>query len=173
MARVARPLLAPLLALLAAALSATVAADEAPAVYKAGAKVEDAALQDLDGKEVTLASLRGKVVLLNFFSSRCAVCNKEAPRLEKELWPRYRDRGVAFVGIARTPLEGQKMREKHGLTYALWVDREAVLFDRFVDQAVPWNAVIDRDGTIKYTKLGFEEKEIVETLDALLAPKGS
>ena len=45
-----------------------------------------------------LASLRGKVVVLNFWASWCAPCKSEAPRLEAA-WQRYRDHGVVVVGV--------------------------------------------------------------------------
>jgi len=54
---------------------------------------------DAPGK-LKLASLRGKVVVLNFWASWCAPCKSEAPRLEAA-WQRYRQRGVVVIGVER------------------------------------------------------------------------
>src|SRR5215212_3404943 len=46
---------------------------------------------------LSLASLKGKAVVLNFWASWCEPCKEESPRLEAA-WRRWRDRGVVFVG---------------------------------------------------------------------------
>ena len=56
-------------------------------------------LNDLDGRPITLAALRGKVVWLNFFASWCPPCQQETPLL-RSLASTYRDRGLAVVGVS-------------------------------------------------------------------------
>src|ERR671939_2048407 len=56
-------------------------------------------LPRLDGRgRVSLASLRGKAVIVNFWASWCVPCKDESPRLEAA-WQRYRDRGVVVLGV--------------------------------------------------------------------------
>ena len=50
------------------------------------------------GRSVSLAGLRGQVVVMNFFASWCAECKLEHPAL-LAAWQRYRERGVVFVGV--------------------------------------------------------------------------
>jgi peroxiredoxin len=154
-----------------AAIVAAVALDgrAAEGFYKVGDKVESAAkLKDVAGKETGLESLKGKVVFLNFFSLRWGGCNAEAPHLEKDIWQGYKDKGLVVVGVSRDADGGKKFKQRHSLTYDIWVDEEGKLFEKFVDTYIPWNAVIDKDGTVKYTKVGYEAEELKKLLDELL-----
>jgi peroxiredoxin len=88
------------------------------------------ALRDLEGKERRLEEFRGKVVVLCLFASWCPICNGEAPKLEREIWQKYRDRGVVVVGIdsgeQREPLEpARKFRDRHRLTFPILVDAKS------------------------------------------------
>ncbi len=62
---------------------------------------------------------------------------------------------------------GRKFKARHGLTYAIWVDEDDKMFARYVDQYIPWNAVIDRSGTLRYTKVGFDAEALTKLLDEL------
>jgi cytochrome c biogenesis protein CcmG/thiol:disulfide interchange protein DsbE len=72
---------------------------------------------DAPGK-LALASLRGKVVVLNFWASWCAPCKSEAPRLEAA-WQRYRKQGVVVLGVDGQDFSGDARRflRKHKITY--------------------------------------------------------
>jgi cytochrome c biogenesis protein CcmG/thiol:disulfide interchange protein DsbE len=56
------------------------------------------ALAPIEGGELVLAETRGKVVVLNFWSSWCVPCQEEAPALERA-WQRVRERDVLVVGV--------------------------------------------------------------------------
>ena len=81
-------------------------------------------LPRLDGPgSVSLASLHGHPVVLNFWASWCAPCKAEASVLEQN-WQRYRSRGVKFVGVDDQDLgsEGRAFVRAHGLTFAMLDD---------------------------------------------------
>lgn len=59
----------------------------------------DFTLPDLSGKQLTLSSYRGKVVLLDFWATWCDPCRDETPRFV-ELQDKYRDRGFQIIGIS-------------------------------------------------------------------------
>jgi peroxiredoxin len=88
-----------------------------------------------DGK-LSLASLRGKVVVLNFWQSACGPCKQEMPRLEAAS-ERWSDRGVVVVGVDLLDSRGagRSFVKRYGATYP-------VVFDAVADTAAPygvWN----------------------------------
>ena len=54
--------------------------------------------QSLDGKTYDLDQLQGKVVVVTFWSTRCAICHSEIPNLNR-VADRYRDKGVVFLAV--------------------------------------------------------------------------
>jgi cytochrome c biogenesis protein CcmG/thiol:disulfide interchange protein DsbE len=70
--------------------------------------------------ELSLAALRGKAVVLNFWASWCKPCEEEAPLLE-QAWRRYRSRGLVVVGIDAQDFAGDARRfaRKNGMSYPL------------------------------------------------------
>src|SRR2546421_1080162 len=75
------------------------------------------------GGKVSLASLRGKGIVINFWASWCAPCKAEAPLLERA-WRQYRSRGLVVVGIDSNDVssDARAFVSKHGLTYTLLHD---------------------------------------------------
>lgn len=74
---------------------------------------------------MTLSSLRGKVVMLQFTASWCGVCRKEMPFIEKDIWLKHKDNAdFALIGIDRDePLEKVLAFAKStGVTYSLGLD---------------------------------------------------
>lgn len=70
------------------------------------------------GSTLNLASLKGKAVVLNFWSSSCGPCQDEAGLLQST-WQRVRSRGVVFVGVdfEDTQGDGLSFLQKYGITY--------------------------------------------------------
>ena len=90
-----------------------------PPPPRVGQRAPGFSLQRLNGNgTVSLASLRGKPVVLNFFQSSCAPCKREAPALEK-VWQHYRSEGVIVLGIDTKDAVGDARRflSAHGVTY--------------------------------------------------------
>ena len=78
----------------------------------------DFALTTFDGQPLTLAELKGKVVVVNFWATWCLECEKEASDLEL-VWRDYEDKGVQFVGIDyldQSPLNQQYL-DRYNITY--------------------------------------------------------
>jgi cytochrome c biogenesis protein CcmG/thiol:disulfide interchange protein DsbE len=124
-------------------VAAAAAADEQP-------EAPDFELSRLDGGgPLSLSSLRGQVVVLNFWASWCAPCREEAPVLE-EAWQRYRDRGVVFVGVDSRDLssDGREFVAEYGITYPNVHDGEGSTAGRFGVPALPETMFVGRDGRI-------------------------
>ena len=103
---------------------------------------------DAPGK-LKLASLRGKVVVLNFWASWCAPCKSEAPRLEAA-WQRYRQRGVVVIGVDGQDFSGDAKRFilKHGITYPNVHDGPGDIGTKYGVTGFPETYFVDRRGRL-------------------------
>ncbi|MGE0387577.1 MAG: peroxiredoxin family protein [Gammaproteobacteria bacterium] len=115
----------------------------------------------IDGTRFALAELKGKVVLVNFFAAWCDPCNVEMPRLEQEIWTKYKDRKFVMVAIGRehSAAELAEFREKHKLTFTLAPDPKREIYGRFATESVPRTYVIAADGRIAYQSEGYSASE--------------
>ena len=113
------------------------------------------ALEGLDGSEVSLARLQGKVVVLNFWASWCGPCRLEMPDFQKA-WEEHQEQGVVFVGIAvdDTASEASKFAEQVGVTYPLALDTTGDVARAYRIRAVPSTYFIDREGKLATTLHG-------------------
>lgn len=107
-------------------------------------------LPRLDARgELALTSLRGNVVLVNFWATWCDPCRREMPRLQKA-WRRYRDQDVVFVGIDAQDFRGYARRalRRYGVTYPNAYDRKGSVLARYGGLPLPRTFVLDRRGRI-------------------------
>jgi cytochrome c biogenesis protein CcmG/thiol:disulfide interchange protein DsbE len=107
-------------------------------------------LSRLDGAgDLSLASLRGKVVVLNFWASWCGPCKEEAPVFERAS-RRWRSQGVVFIGIDSEDFSGdaRKFVRKHGVTYLNLHDGPGKVRDRYGVVGYPETFFVDRQGRI-------------------------
>src|SRR5262249_47267927 len=114
------------------------------------------ALTSFDGAPVTLAGLRGKVVVVNFWASWCnPACYEEAPVLERA-WREYRERGVVVLGVdMQDTTEGARVFIRRcGLTFANAPDPQGKVGGEYGVYGVPEPFFVARDGTIRAKHVG-------------------
>jgi len=124
----------------------------------------DVSFKELNGGTVELRSLRGKVVILDFWATWCQPCVREIPgfiALNNE----YKEKGLQIVGAAVDSgelAEIKEFAEKHGMNYTVvTADEEAI--DKFGDiEAIPTTYIIDRQGRIRHKHVGFTDKATFE-----------
>jgi len=122
------------------------------------------------GGSIDLASLRGQVVVVNFWASWCLACREEHPDL-LAAWERYRERGVVLVGIDFEDTEDAALdyTAEMGGDWPLVTDpgsRTAIAYGVF---GVPETFVIARDGTITAKRVGAVTYEwLTREIDAAL-----
>jgi cytochrome c biogenesis protein CcmG/thiol:disulfide interchange protein DsbE len=118
---------------------------------KAGALAPAFALDRLDGSgKVSLASLRGRTVVLNFWASWCGPCKREAPALE-QVWQRYRSKGVVVLGVDSGDgrSDARRFLAAHRITYPIVSDpNELLAANRYGLPGFPVTIVIDRRGRV-------------------------
>jgi cytochrome c biogenesis protein CcmG/thiol:disulfide interchange protein DsbE len=127
-----------------------------------------------EGEEVSLASLQGKVVVLNFWASWCKPCEQEASDLEAA-WRYYQPGGqVVFLGVdyIDTKPEALVYLEKFDITYPNGPDLRTRISQAYRITGVPETYFIDQDGLINSKKIGpfTRYEEITRIIDAMLQP---
>jgi len=111
----------------------------------------------LDGsRSLSLLSLRGHPVLLNFWASYCAPCKDELPLLQT-VYRRYHAQGVVVLGVdaqddARA--RARAMIRRLGLTYPIVSDSQGDVADRYTIQGTPMTVFIDVTGHVRGVTAG-------------------
>jgi cytochrome c biogenesis protein CcmG/thiol:disulfide interchange protein DsbE len=122
--------------------------------------------------QVTLADLKGRVVVINFWASWCVECRVEARDLE-ETWQDYREDGVVFIGVDYddTEVKAKTYMEEFGITYPNGLDgRGHITNNSYFITGVPETFIVDPSGTIAHFKIGpFQPGELRRTLDRVLS----
>jgi len=127
------------------------------------AAVEPFALLDTDGHTHRLSDYKGKVVLLNIFTTWCGPCEMERPHLKK-LHSEYADKGLVILGISRKekPDTVESWARKNRLPFPVLVDEAGHAIGQFGDEKgrvpVPTNVVLDRQHRITRSSAGFSEE---------------
>ncbi|HUF00785.1 MAG TPA: TlpA disulfide reductase family protein [Gaiellaceae bacterium] len=116
----------------------------------AGSEAPDFTLERLDEEgELTLSSLRGQAVVLNFWASWCIPCREEAPILER-LWQENRSRGLVVVGLDAKDFRRDALDfvERFELTFPIVFDGPGDTVSPYGVTGFPETFVIDREGKI-------------------------
>jgi cytochrome c biogenesis protein CcmG, thiol:disulfide interchange protein DsbE len=108
----------------------------------------------LPGATLSLASLRGKPIYLNFFATWCPPCNEEAPAIDA-LAKTYASRGLAVVGVdvLENSSKAAAFRAQHHLTYPVVID-SGILRRQYEINGLPVHVFIDRTGVIRKIVVG-------------------
>jgi len=128
---------------------------------------------------LTLASLRGKVVLADFWTYSCINCVRTLPYV-KAYWTRYQNMPFVLVGIhtpefvfEKSPQNVAAAIQRHGLAYPVAQDNEYGTWNAFGNRYWPAKYLIDAEGIIRYTHFGegdYEETDLA--IRSLLAELG-
>ena len=149
----------------------------APGTPAAGTPAPSFSGELLGGGTLALESLRGKVVLLNFWAVECPPCRIEMPELEK-IHRRYSKQGLRVLGVTEMdPTRDQVIRsvKELGVTYPILLDPGGRIATLYGIEAHPTSFVIDAKGMVRFVNGGYlkgEEKDIErEIRNALAAPR--
>lgn len=135
------------------------------------ARMPEVTLTTIKGEQLTQESLRGKVVLVNFWATSCATCVAEMPKLV-ETWRKHRDRGFETVAVAMRydpPNYVLHYAERNALPFKVALDPVGAAARAFGNvELTPTTFVVDRRGAIVKRYVG--EPDFAE-LDRLIESK--
>jgi thiol-disulfide isomerase/thioredoxin len=138
----------------------------------------DLRLKDLSGVEQSLAGLKGRVVILNFWATYCIPCRTEMPDLAA-IQNEFAPLGVQVIGVSTDDLEERnavlKFIRETKVNFPIWVGGSATQMIRFgLGAALPGTVIIGRDGRVAKVISGVIDRAAlrkdVETLLATTTP---
>jgi len=136
-------------------------AEDKYTLTKIGQDVPSFTVKTIDGKTISMSELKGKVVLLNFFATWCGPCMSEMPRVEKEIWQKYKgDKFIVLViGRGHTAEDMIKFNKEKGFTFLIAPDTKNEIYGKFATRVIPRNYIIDKNGKIAFQGVGYIAEE--------------
>ncbi|MEN3365468.1 MAG: hypothetical protein V7606_2742 [Burkholderiales bacterium] len=133
----------------------------------------DVTFTSLTGEKVSMQSLRGKVVMVNFWATSCTTCVKEMPELV-DTYNKFKDKGLDFVAVAMSydpPNYVLNYAQTRKLPFKVALDTQGELAKSFGDiKLTPTTFVIDKNGNIIKRYLGEPDfAALHQLLEAALA----
>jgi cytochrome c biogenesis protein CcmG, thiol:disulfide interchange protein DsbE len=125
--------------------------------------------RSLSGEHISLAELRGKVVLVNFWATWCGPCRLEIPELAK-LYETYGEQGFVVIGLSldsQSEIYVQTEARRMGANYPIVLLGESGGQEWGGISAIPTSFLIDRQGRIVQTLMGYTP---IDRLADLLRP---
>ena len=111
--------------------------------------LEDFSTEALGGGSVSMSSLKGKVVLLNFWATWCPPCRLEMPSIET-LWKRMKgkDFTVMAVSVGETKATVQKFIASEKYSFPIFLDPKSELGSAFNARSIPTTYIVDKEGRV-------------------------
>ena len=134
------------------------------------------ALKDLTGADQSLASFKGRVVVLNFWATWCEPCKKEMPDLSA-IQNDYAALGVQVIGAAGDEAAESakvlKFTREFKVNFPVWVGATSDDMQRFgVGTVLPATVILNKEGKIVWREIGIIKPDVLrKELDKLLLPK--
>lgn len=151
-------------------LVAVIAAGTAHAV-EVGEVAPEISGKDMNGKTVTLSSLRGKVVIVDFMASWCGPCKESLPTLNKLAKAHAKDLVVIAVSVDEKPENLKTFLKKVPVSFSVVHDSGRSVASSYAPPKMPSSFVIDKKGKIRYVHGGFRagdekvlEQHVIELL---------
>lgn len=135
--------------------------------FAAKERAPDVTFTNLNGEKITSQSLRGKVVLVNFWATSCVTCIKEMPQLV-DTYNKYKGQGLELVAVAMNydpPNYVLNYAQTRSLPFQVALDTQGELAKSFGDvKLTPTTFLIDKQGNIIKRYVGEPEFEALHRL---------
>jgi peroxiredoxin len=144
-----------------------------PTRAKVGSVAPDFTLTGVDGRAVTLSSLRGKIVVLTFFASWCHPCEQDMPALERAQHDNADRVAVVGVNYQDFPADTRAFVQRLGVTFPALIEDSSdnPVAKRYDVHAMPDTVFIDTEGVVRDRVFGpTSTKDPESALARLLQP---
>ncbi len=131
--------------------------------YKNPPAVADVTMTDLDGRSISTASLKGKVVIINFWATWCPPCRAEIPDLIK-LQEKYKDQ-LQIIGISDDddpPAVVKKWASEHGMNYPIVMSNDQLRKVFVGVSALPTSFILNRESKMMIRHVGMLQAPVTE-----------
>jgi len=152
-----------LVACLALAASGIAAAAAVP-----GSPAPALVLPARDGGKVDLASLKGEVVMINFWATWCGPCRQEMPLLA-QLHTKYEPLGFTLLGVNVEPDSAAAVDWLKGVpvSFPILFDQDSAVAGRFGVEGMPSTVFVDRNGQVRYVHRGYKPGDEAKYADMI------
>lgn len=142
---------------------------EATTLIKQGDKAPDFTVEMVDGQKVTLSSLKGKVVMINFWATWCPPCREEFKRMQKDVVDRFKGKDFQLLAISRGEKKAtvDQFRDKQGYTFPMGLDPTQEIYKKYASNYIPRNFIVGKDGKVIYVSVGYSPDEFENMLKAI------
>tara|TARA_B100000700_G_C14865884_1_gene770925 strand:- start:424 stop:921 length:498 start_codon:yes stop_codon:yes gene_type:complete len=125
----------------------------------------------LNSQPLELSSLKGKIVVLDFWATWCAECVRSIPHLN-ELQKRYADQGVVIIGVCASDGSERmgELAKNRGIKFPVAIDKKDATNKRYRANSSPDYYIIDRAGKLRWGD--FVNKHVEKAIGILLAEDG-
>jgi peroxiredoxin len=138
-----------------------------------GAPMPAYTVETLSGDSVSVASMKGEVVLLNLWATWCAPCRQETPYLES-VYRSWHAHGLEVLGVSLdtgSQVEVRDFVRQMGVTYTVGIDPEMRAMDLYQVPGLPASFLVDRNGILRWMRYGpvsESDNEFLTALETLL-----
>lgn len=146
---------------------------EESSIVKIGDKAPDFSVEMLDDKIFNLSEMKGKVVLLNFWATWCGPCMKEFKEIPDKILKRFEGNpDFIFIPVSRgetheTVRKKMNQLKESGIDFPVGLDPDKAVYELYAKSYIPRNYLMDKEGKVVLTSIGFEEKEFTELADMI------
>jgi peroxiredoxin len=129
-------------------------------IVKKGDKAPDFTVEMVDGSNVQLSKLKGKVVVVNFWATWCPPCREELKHVQKQLIDRFKGKNFTFLPISRGEKKGvvEAFRKKMNYTFPMGLDPQQSIYKLYASNYIPRSVVVGKDGKVVYVAVGYDEE---------------